>query len=1012
MKEHKQADTETKKMTKAVETAPTAVVLTDLDGSIEYVNPSLLKSGGFQDASELIGRSVFDFTNEEGKNKIKDEVIPALFSQDRWQGELTLRRKDGRTYIAEMICALVRDDFGTPSYFLVNFYDITNRKQAEEALLLDDARLEALVKLNQMDEASMQEITDFALEAGVKLTNSKMGYLAFVDEEEKTLVMHSWSKRAMQECDIDHKKMVYPLDETGLWGEALRQRKAIITNDYSSCHQKRGVPEGHVRILRHMNVPIIDKGKIVIVAGVGNKDEEYNDADVRQLTLLMSGMWKLILRRRTDEELHRRDHLLQGVAQATNQLLSSDPNAIQKALRILGKAADVDRVFIMENREIESDEHLQSLLLDWCRDGVLAEADDALPREILSHALFPGWHEILASGSTIQGSVSKISSPEREFLERLKAKSFLIAPIFIDGKFSAIIGFNDCHNDRRWKENEVAILQAAAGSIGEAIMRRRAEEALKRTYEELERRVQERTSWLMKANEALQEEMAKHKKTEKELRRAQQAADAASRAKSEFLANMSHEIRTPMNAVIGLTGLLLETNLTQEQRDYVETIHTSGEALLSIINDILDFSKIDEGKMNLELQIIDLRKCIETSLDMVAAEAAEKGLDLSYVIDDGLPQTIYADSVRLRQILTNLLSNAVKFTDHGRVTITARPGDEPGKIHFMVKDTGIGISQENIGKLFQSFSQLDTSTCRKYGGTGLGLAISRKLVELMGGEIWAKSDLGLGSEFHFTIKADAIPEEEQDRRLVGKKMLAVVNDEASLKSLRDHAREWGMQIYPVVSAREAREIAWNRFDVAVLDICMPGSEKLMEELQEKLPVILLSTSDLNCASRSILGKSVELSGLRAALLEALTRKGRCKKVSSSKADHRDMKILLAEDNPVNRKVALLMLKKLGYSADVAANGLEVLQSLRHKDYDVILMDVQMPEMDGLKAAKFINEMKLKRRPAILAMTAYALEGDRERCLSAGMDGYISKPVKIEELRSALEDLQRDVDHSS
>ncbi len=1010
MIEHKQADTETKKMAKVVETAPTAVVLTDLDGRIEYVNPCLLKSGGFQDASEVIGRPVFDFTNEEGKNKIKDEVIPALFSQDRWQGELTLRRKDGRTYIAEMICALVRDDFGTPSYFLVNFYDITNRKQAEEALLLDDARLEALVKLNQMDEASMQEITDFALEAGVKLTNSKLGYLAFVDEDEKTLVMHSWSKRAIQECDIDHKKTVYPLDETGLWGEALRQRKAKITNDYSSCHQKRGVPAGHVRILRHMNVPIMDKGKIVIVAGVGNKDEDYNDADVRQLTLLMSGMWKLILRRRTDEELHRRDRLLQGVAQATNHLLSSDPNAIQKALEILGKAADIDRVFIMENSEMGGDEHL---LLEWCREDVKADVDDALPREISSNALFLGWHEILASGSTIQGSVSKISSPGREFLERLKVKSFLIAPIFIDGKFSAIIGFNDCRNDRKWVENEVAILQAAAGSIGEAIMRRRAEVALKRTYEELEKRVHERTSWLMKANEALHEEMAKHKKTENELRRAQQAADAASRAKSEFLANMSHEIRTPMNAVIGLTGLLLETDLAPEQRDYVETIHTSGEALLSIINDILDFSKIEEGKMELELQIIDLRKCIETSLDMVAAEAAEKGLDLSYVMDDDLPQTIHADPVRLHQILTNLLSNAVKFTDHGRVTIAAHPGDEPGKIHFIVKDTGIGISQENIGKLFQSFSQLDTSTCRKYGGTGLGLAISSKLVELMGGEIWAKSDLGKGSEFHFTIKSEAILEEEQDRRLVGKKMLVVINDEASLKSLRDHAHEWGMQIYPVVSAREAREIAGNRFDVAVLDIQMPGSEKLRVELQGKLPVILLSTSEQDGASKGTLGKSVKLSGLRAALLEALSRSGRWKKVTSPKADHKDMKILLAEDNPVNRKVALLMLKKLGYSADVAANGLEVLQSLKHKDYDVILMDVQMPEMDGLKAAKFINEMNLKRRPAILAMTAYALEGDRERCLNAGMDGYISKPVKIEELRSALEDLQiRPLDQSS
>jgi signal transduction histidine kinase len=452
--------------------------------------------------------------------------MPALYSAGQWQGELPLRKPDGQSYMAEMICALVKDDRGRPIYLLANFYNITDRKRAEEALLLDDSRLEALQKLNQMDEASIKEIADFALEAGVKLTGSHLGYLAFVDEEEKTLTMHSWSRKAMQECNIEHKRIVYHVQDTGLWGEAIRQRKAVITNDYASCPQKRGTPAGHVEIIRHMNVPILDKGRIVIVAGLGNKEEEYHDSDVRQLTLLMSGMWKIILRRRTEEDL-------------------------------------------------------------------------------------------------------------------------------------------------------------------------------KKSQEELEKRVADRTAWLLRANVALHEEMVKHKNTEIELRSAQQAADGALRAKSEFLANMSHEIRTPMNAVIGLAGLLLETDLTAEQRDFVETIHSSGDALLAIINDILDFSKIDEGKMKLERLPFNLRECIEESLDMVAAKALEKNLTRSYAIDKAVAPTVLGDFGRLRQVLANLLSNAVKFTDNGSISIRVLPGENPEDIHISVSDTGIGIRTVDMKKLFR-----------------------------------------------------------------------------------------------------------------------------------------------------------------------------------------------------------------------------------------------------------------------------------------------------------------------
>ena len=996
--DQKVAEIEMRKMTRVVETSPTAIMLTDLEGKIEYVNPSLLKKCGFSDLSQMTGRTVFDFTSREGRSKVEEEVIPAIRSCGQWRGEIPIRMVDGKSYMAEMICALVKDDSGKPAYFLANFYNITDRMRAEEALLLDDSRLEALQKLNQMDEASIQEITDFALQAGVKLTGSKLGYLAFVEEEEKTLVMHHWSKRAMQECNIDQKKMVYLLEETGLWGEAVRQRRAIITNDYSTCAEKRGIPPGHVMVLRHMNVPIMDKGKIVIVAGVGNKEEEYNDADVRQLTLLMSGMWKLIQRRRAEEELHRRDLLLQGVAKATIHLLTPDPNAVQKTLGILGEAADVDRVQILENFDTLRLKPLQGLPLQWSREPAKPFSGDFSINDLLLE-----WQERLAHDNCIQGKTSEVPASDRKILETNGIRSFLLVPIFIEGRFYAAICFEDCQHERRWIGNEIAILHAAAGSIGDAVLRRKTEEVLKRTQEELEKRVMERTAWLSRANAALQEEMVEHKKTEGELRMAQQAADAASRAKSEFLANMSHEIRTPMNSVIGLAGILLDTDLAPEQRDLVETIYSSGDALLAIINDILDFSKIDEGKMKLEHQPFILRECIESSKDMVAAKAKQKGLELTYEVDEGVPRTILGDSSRLRQVLANLLSNAVKFTERGHVAIRVQPAEEPGEIHFAISDTGIGISPKDRDKLFLSFSQVDTSTSRKYGGTGLGLAISRRLVELMGGKIWAESEQGSGSTFHFKIKTEPFSGDVPNLYLAGKKIMALVNSEHCLMELITIARTMGIHVHPVISALEARELAQGRFDAAILDVEVPGAEELAEEMQKRLPTITLVGSGRPRIGRSSITKPITQNSVRLALHEALIPKNhKMKRISCPRADHPDLAILLAEDNQVNQKVARLMLKKLGYEADVVSNGREAVQALQSKHYDVILMDVQMPEMDGLEATRAILEMILEKRPRILAMTAYALEGDRERCLKAGMDGYISKPVQIEELRSALE----------
>jgi PAS domain S-box-containing protein len=956
----KNAEIEILKMTKAVETAPTAIVLTDLEGNIEYVNASLLNNSGFRNISEAKGRSVFDFTNAEGKAKMQEEIIPSLNSVGQWQGELPLKRLDGQSYMAEMICALVKDDCGKPIYMLANFYNITERKRAEEALLLDDSRLEALQRLNQMDEASIQEIADFALEAGVKLTGSKLGYLALVDGEEKTLFMHSWSKKAMQECDIEHKRIVYNLQETGLWGEAIRQRKAVITNDYASCLQKRGTPAGHVKVVRHMNVPIMDKGKIVIVAGLGNKEEEYDDSDVRQLTLLMSGMWKIIQRRRAEEALRESQRML-------STLMSNLPGMAYRCKND-------------SQRTMEFVSHGYLSLMGY-------QPEELLHNNAITYADFihPDdrnyvWDEIV-----------KATTQRRPFrlIYRIRSR-FGIKWVWEQGQGIFL------------PDGQLLALEGFVSDITE---RKLAEEALKRTQEELEKRVAERTDWLLRANAALREETVLHKKTEIELRSAQQAADAACQAKSEFLANMSHEIRTPMNAVIGLAGLLLETNLTEEQRDFVETIHSSGDALLAIINDILDFSKIDEGKMKLERMPFILRDIIESSLDMVAAKAAEKGLDLAYAIDGSVAPTILGDSVRLRQVLANLLSNAVKFTEKGRIAIHVQPGEKADEIHFSVSDTGIGISSEDMKKLFISFSQVDASTSRKYGGTGLGLAISKRLVELMGGRIWVQSKLCEGSTFHFLISARPFSGEVAKQHLAGKKIMALLCSEETLMELIDYAISWGMHIYPVVSAFEARELVKSRFDATILDLEVPGAEELAQEIEERLPTITLALPGRQKPGKRSLIKPALQSSILFALQEAFMPKNH-KKVwtCSSAVKPQDLDILLAEDNPVNQKVARLMLKKLGYIADVVTNGREVLQALLRKPYDVILMDVQMPEMDGLEATRAILDLKLKKRPKILAMTAYALEGDKERCLLAGMDGYISKPVQLEELRMALRSL--------
>ncbi len=687
--------------------------------------------------------------------------------------------------------------------------------------------------------------------------------------------------------------------------------------------------------------------------------------------------------------------VLQGMALASNYLLTVEDfdAAIQSALEIIGNKAEIDRIFIYKNAvDPVSGENKAIRVHEYISSDITGDIDTTKVEELYYSNYSDGWYNSLLNGKTIKGLLREFREDIKALFEPQKINSLMIVPI-IDQKsmdFWGIVGFADCTQDHLWTTAEETVLRMLADNIGGAIKRQMSH---------------------VKLTEAM--EMAK----------------TADRAKSEFLASMSHEIRTPMNGVIGMTSLLLLSDLNPAQREYVNIIENSGESLMNIINEILDFSKIESGHMDLEETSFDLRLCIEDVLDLMAPKALEKHLDIIYFIDPKVTQFIFGDGFRLRQIIVNLVSNAIKFTEKGDILVVISlksSVDENLELEFSVKDTGIGIPANKIDSLFSPFTQVDASTTRKYGGTGLGLAITASLVKLMNGKIWVISTEGDGSDFHFTIQTkNSIPDERIDQvykslqNLPGKSVLIVDDNANNRRILSLQCDYWGIKAMSCESGIEALNlINSNRFDAGIIDMQMPNMDGIMlaREIRknynkEALPLIMLTSVgfnteavELNKLFSSYVNKPIKHSQLAEILLkvmeppkiESITTKPAFDKLNQISKQY-PFQILVAEDNLINQKLIRNVFELLGYKTDIAANGLEAIEALKRKNYTLIFMDIQMPEMNGYEATGIIVKRRKENRPIIIAMTANAMQGDRDKCIEAGMDDYMSKPIKINDL---------------
>ena len=732
--------------------------------------------------------------------------------------------------------------------------------------------------------------------------------------------------------------------------------------------------------------------------------------------------------------------LVAGLTKIDNQLYV-DPNRRHEFVQAMTEHGTV--------RGFESEIHRKDGSIMWISENARAVKDasgkilyyegmveDITERKRLEGELHHSEQSLFSLINNIDDSIWSIDTDYR-----LLTFNAVFGHLF-EGQYHTHIKVGDVildHLPAEWRAEDVTLYDRALTGEKFIIERRYQYEAEERYYEISYNPI--RTNDKISGVTVFSKDITERQRAHIALQQAMVAAESSNRLKSEFLANMSHEIRTPMNGVIGMTDLLLMTDLTHEQREFARTVRISGESLLVVINDILDFSKIEAGKLDLEITDFDLREAIDSTMDLLAAQAHSKGLELAAFIRPEVPLELRGDPGRLRQIVNNLVGNAVKFTSQGEVVVTvSRISETPthARLRFEVRDTGIGIDEKGQQRLFKAFSQADGSTTRKYGGTGLGLAISKKLVEMMSGQIAVKSEMGKGSTFFFeaefekqTIALKSVVHQD----LSGLHVL-VVDDNATNREILDHhTRMWKMRASLAESGEQALAMLRDQankdpFELAILDMQMPEMDGLMlgEAIKADPAIASVRLVMLTSLGNQLDAEAMKKAGIEACVLKPVKQSRLFNRIAEVMAGHRPLsrkktqtatltmksvinappsltkkptRILLAEDNIINQKVAVGLLNNIGYSADVANNGLEVLAALELRPYDLILMDCQMPELDGYETTGRIRARSDLKGIRIIAMTANAMRGESEKCLEAGMDDYLSKPVRLETLRDMV-----------